>query len=277
MKYIEEYFLTKVWEEIITSWTNWLPLLVICILLYVYRSICVKNIGQKIGLNEPLLPFFPIARTVYRLDIVGAPRWQFLFLGSCGFGFSLLWRMLLSLANDTLANIVWVVYALVCLLISVMYYIKYYRTFKLHSALTLLVFIPGLNLITEAVDALLAFSSAFEERKIPVVAPSNPGRIAGIAGEYAGAEFELADGQELIIGRDGKQCNLVLTGSDAESVSNRHCSIRFSAYDRSYVVTDYSSNGTYDAKTGRKLGVSTKMWEGSTIYLADQRNVFRLG
>ena len=106
--------------------------------------------------------------------------------------------------------------------------------------------------------------------------PSNEknGALACLAGEYAGAAIPLRKGEELMIGRDGAFCNVVLTGN---KISRKHCSIRFNVDTGRYTVTDLSSNGTY-VKNGSRLisGQPTELSAGTILILGNEDNLFRL-
>lgn len=72
--------------------------------------------------------------------------------------------------------------------------------------------------------------------------PSKPqGTIKGVSGFYNGAEVTLADGDEIVIGRNSSLSQLVIPDSN---VSRKHCSIRYHMTEGCYYVTDFSSNGT---------------------------------
>lgn len=104
-------------------------------------------------------------------------------------------------------------------------------------------------------------------------------RIGGVliaeSGDYAGAEFELSDGETLVLGRDPAMCSIVL---EDHNISRQHCSIRYSSADGKYYVTDLSSNGTF-LEDGVRLQPQTEfaMERGERIYLSNQKDIFVLG
>jgi len=102
------------------------------------------------------------------------------------------------------------------------------------------------------------------------------GAIVGKSGMYANAVFQIADGEELVIGRDAVLSNIVVD-TNAEKVSRKHCSVVYFAAKRKYRVTDFSSNGTYKGD-GERLEphVPIMLPCGSSIYLGNRRNEFLL-
>ena len=117
-----------------------------------------------------------------------------------------------------------------------------------------------------------------------VVTPDNgpkslsaDGVVVGIVGKYLNASFEMKDGTELIFGRDPKEANIVFDATAAD-VSRKHCSIRFDGKAQQYVVTDYSSNGTF-LESGMRLEKfqPKTIAKGTVVYLGSSRqNGFRL-
>lgn len=104
--------------------------------------------------------------------------------------------------------------------------------------------------------------------KTPVVA-----KMYGINGEYAGAEVLIGDG--ILIGRDPAVCQLVI---DREKISRKHCKIAYKEASEMYVVTDYSTNGTYILGGGEmKKNLPTELPAGTTIQLGKNGDTFRLG
>ena len=106
---------------------------------------------------------------------------------------------------------------------------------------------------------------------------SADGVVVGIVGKYLNASFEMKDGTELIFGRDPKEANIVFDATAAD-VSRKHCSIRFDGKAQQYVVTDYSSNGTF-LESGMRLEKfqPKTIAKGTVVYLGSSRqNGFRL-
>jgi len=129
------------------------------------------------------------------------------------------------------------------------------------------VFIASLvGLILEFVRGKVELPSAGE------VAQAVSAMIYGIKGEYAGAEAAVGDG--IVIGRDPAACQLVL---NKDKVSRRHCKIAYNPANNTYVVTDYSSNGTYISGKAMQKNQPTEIPAGTMIQLGKDGDIFRLG
>lgn len=101
------------------------------------------------------------------------------------------------------------------------------------------------------------------------------GKIYGIKGEYQGSEIEVAEGEEIVLGRDPKYCELVFAH---KQVSRKHCGIRYDGEKRAYQVIDYSTNGTVFADGGMaRAGVYTSVPSGTVIDLAGGEEKIQLG
>lgn len=116
---------------------------------------------------------------------------------------------------------------------------------------------------------------------VPAPAPSSApassvetGELVGINGQYSGSTIKIEAKGELVIGRDSTSCNLIVSGA---KVSRRHCAVKYDPASHTYRVIDYSSNGTYTSDGKRLLANQyTSLPKGTTIYLGDQSNMFRL-
>jgi uncharacterized membrane protein YhaH (DUF805 family) len=100
--------------------------------------------------------------------------------------------------------------------------------------------------------------------------------LLGVTGMYRNADFFFEEDEELLIGRDAAEVHVVIT-SDSEKISRKHCSISYDPYNEEYIVIDYSSNGTYKDDGSRLVAnLPVRLRRGSTIYLANRKNTFRL-
>ncbi|MDO5574487.1 MAG: FHA domain-containing protein [bacterium] len=100
-----------------------------------------------------------------------------------------------------------------------------------------------------------------------------PGGLIGICGTYNGSKIELAVNEQIMIGRDSAECNLVIV---APKVSRKHCLIQYLGKE-GYKITDFSSNGTFrntDERLAKQIPVVVPA--GTMISLGNQENVFRL-
>ena len=80
------------------------------------------------------------------------------------------------------------------------------------------------------------------------------GVVVGIRGSRQGISYRIYEGEEIAIGRDSKQCQIVI-GSGP--ISRRHCSIKFDMGEQCFYVQDLSTNGTYITGMGR---LQSKCW-----------------
>lgn len=109
----------------------------------------------------------------------------------------------------------------------------------------------------------------------PVPFPTKP-VMRGLAGQYANASIPVEVGPS-VMGRDQTAANLVF-GAEADAVSKRHCSIRWDAGRRVFVVEDLgSTNGTF-LWNGTRLapGQPYELKPGDRFYIGDTRNAFEL-
>jgi len=113
-------------------------------------------------------------------------------------------------------------------------------------------------------------------QKVTYPGPEDNGVIVGKTGMYRNAVFKIKSGEELIIGRDAALSHIIVD-TGAEKVSRKHCSIVYDGHLGQYIVTDYSSNGTY-TEDGVRLPnkVMYSLPRGTTIYLGNRQNSFKL-
>ena len=106
---------------------------------------------------------------------------------------------------------------------------------------------------------------------------SHTGVIRGLSGMYQGFDFPIENNEEILIGTDPAQASIVVD-ANSSYISRRHCSIQYDAMQNVYLVTDYSSNGTYTAD-GIKInsGIPKMLNRGEKIYLGTTDNMFQLG
>jgi len=100
--------------------------------------------------------------------------------------------------------------------------------------------------------------------------------LKGIAGQYAGSAFSLESGGSTL-GRDPGSANLVF-GTEASSVSKRHCSVRWDAGRGLFLLEDHAStNGTFLA-SGERLNPNQprELRPGERFYIGDLRNQFEV-
>ena len=108
------------------------------------------------------------------------------------------------------------------------------------------------------------------------VTPSVPtGKLVCVSGTYAGYDFEVKDGEQIVIGKDANVAQIVIDPS-FKQVSRKHVGISFDAARDQYRVTDYSSNGTLIDGQKMDSGRTVFVHRGTVVSLADEKNAFRL-
>ena len=100
------------------------------------------------------------------------------------------------------------------------------------------------------------------------------GVVVGIRGSRQGISYRIYEGEEIVIGRDSKQCQIVI-GSGP--ISRRHCSIKFDMKEQCFYVQDLSTNGTYITGIGRlQSGCWVKVKKDSILKLINDDYTFVL-
>lgn len=75
------------------------------------------------------------------------------------------------------------------------------------------------------------------------------GLLRCVEGPLKGASIVIRDRETVIIGREAKESNLIISDS---KISRKHCSVTYDADRNVFVLTDFSSNGT-ELANGTKL------------------------
>lgn len=101
------------------------------------------------------------------------------------------------------------------------------------------------------------------------------GYLHGVQGQYAGFDFEIEPGEEIVLGRDEEFCDVTFT---SPQISRRHCGIRYDGVSGSYQIIDYSVTGTV-LSNGRTVNSGSYMVvrPGTIVYLGNQEEAIRLG
>ena len=95
--------------------------------------------------------------------------------------------------------------------------------------------------------------------------------ITGTKGQYENSIIEF-DGT-ITIGRDPGSADLII---DDNNVSRLHCTITYEPKDRTYIVTDHSTNGTFIGRERIEKGKSKLVPKGTFIIIGQSGNNFRL-
>lgn len=101
------------------------------------------------------------------------------------------------------------------------------------------------------------------------------GYLHGVRGQYAGFDFEIEPGEEIILGRDPEFCDVRFK---APYISRRHCGIRYDELTGYYQIIDYSVSGT-TLSNGKTVSAGSYMLvhPGTIVYLGGEEEAIRLG
>lgn len=100
------------------------------------------------------------------------------------------------------------------------------------------------------------------------------GLVVGVRGSRQNASFRLYHEEEAVLGRDSKQCQIVISDG---AISRKHCGIKFNVEQQCYYVCDYSKNGTFVGGIGRmKPDTWVRVEKDSMIQLVNEKNMFIL-
>ena len=103
---------------------------------------------------------------------------------------------------------------------------------------------------------------------------ANAGSLMCINGPYTGKLFGLVPGKEIIIGRDGDSCDIVI---NLPRVSRKHFFIIYHDDRRVYEVEDVSTNGTFvNGDVRLQKNVRYEIEPGEKIDIGDGAASFRL-
>lgn len=104
---------------------------------------------------------------------------------------------------------------------------------------------------------------------IPNPVAIQKGKVQCVSGEYAGAMFEIADQEQVMLGCDASVCRLIFSDS---TISRKHCLIQYNAFANHYIVTDYSTNGVSVNGNLLNKNVPTALEVGTIIQLGNTDN-----
>lgn len=260
---------------------------------YFVKGYAIMCTGHKAKVGGDFMPFVPIARQIYQMKIAECPVWYILFFEATTIttGVTMLVAFLLGLLvpdHPAIIIVLLFIYYIANRVFTVLYYRNYYRAFGFNPNTAWIHIIPGVEMIGSVFTYLIAFSNTilYKDYVDPaeIITPgkeakalSADGVVVGVTGKYANAKFEMKDGTELIFGRDPQEVNIVFDQT-ATDVSRKHCSIRFDGKAQQYVVTDFSTTGTFLESGVRLEKFQPKtIAKGTVIYLgASRQNGFRL-
>lgn len=265
---------------------------VICIVVpYFVHGYVIMCTGRKARLQKDFMPFLPIARQLYQMQIADCPWWYVFFFGSttitCG-SVSLISFLLAKLTGKmVIVSVLLFIYVIANMVFTFLYYRKFYESFGFNPNTACLNIIPNFGFVALTFTFLIAFSNAIRFGKYvePGVdirprtneGPRDKGVVVGILGTYKDATFDMVDGATLVFGRSPQDSNIVFDQLSTD-ISRKHCTVVFDAKTNQYTVVDSSSNGTY-LENGSRLeqGQPKQLSRGTAIYLgSSKKNGFRL-
>lgn len=123
----------------------------------------------------------------------------------------------------------------------------------------------GISFVLSLIGLIVMFIKKKAKSKVEA-------KLIGLRGVYEGAEIDM--GQVIVIGRDPSVAQLVIS---RDNISRKHCKIVYNENTGKYIVTDYSSNGTF-ILNGKRLdeNVPTELEKGTMIELGRDGDAFRL-
>ncbi len=127
-------------------------------------------------------------------------------------------------------------------------------------------------------SAAAAAAAAARERELAAQAQAQPQKVAyirSLAAQHRGSRLQLGS-REIVIGRN-RDCAIAFKDG-TPGVSGRHCSLRWDASSRDFVLTDLNSSyGTF-LLSGQKLtpNVPYHVSAGEQFYLGDDSNMLRV-
>jgi hypothetical protein len=261
---------------------------------YFFVGYSIMCTGRKAGLEDDWMPYVPICRQLYQMKITDSPWWYVFFFGATFISIApislLLLLFFLLTQNFALVVVLFVAYFAANIVFTLFYYFRFYAKFGFNKFAAWFHVITALNLIGTVFGFYIAFANCVtcgngrstgnvsgDQGMIPPDSYQKPhASIRGLSGQYLNAVFDISDGNEVILGRNPMQANLVFDGSQ-EHISNKHCSIRYNRENDCYIVTDFSSIGTF---TGNGVRLTREqpmsLPHGTEIYLVDKTNAFKL-
>lgn len=258
------------------------------VLTYIVSSYMLMATGRKAGVQEDWQPYIPFAKEYYFTRIVREPAWKMVFLGSFSIVITLLIIAISTLfgrASLTMAIILLLAYFGASIYFNITMYFKFYKSFGYHQILSITRYIPLFLLANFVIGVIIATdrSVVYKGKSLygaQSAAPGSPAKSAtavGLSGMYQDTTFDMSNGEEIVFGRDPETCNVIFDQFSA-NVSRKHCGIRFNHETDSFVVIDYSKNGTF-YKDGRKIAngdMPTNVPRGTELYMGNKENTFLL-
>ncbi len=100
------------------------------------------------------------------------------------------------------------------------------------------------------------------------------GQVKCIKGTAAGQGFRIPANARVVVGKNPSKATLVINES---YISNVHCTIQYNAGNNTYIVTDYSTNGTFANGIRLQKGVPMAYPAGTVLMLVNKNIEIKLG
>ncbi len=118
-------------------------------------------------------------------------------------------------------------------------------------------------------------SAYSEQYTTPLFPQKKKATMTGVTGAYMNAQIPVPTQGEMYVGTDASVCSLVIDAAVRE-VSRKHIGISFNDVKSMYIVTDYSSNGTWANDRRLPSGKPSELQPGTLIKLANDKTMFLL-
>ena len=104
--------------------------------------------------------------------------------------------------------------------------------------------------------------------------PADCGTLFFLSGPLSNQSFPLPAYTNVFLGRSSQLCQIVVNTAD---ISRKHICLCYHAAQHTFVITDYSANGTYNTDGERLIAnTSIEVPDGSVFYIGNKQTPFRL-
>ena len=104
--------------------------------------------------------------------------------------------------------------------------------------------------------------------------PADCGTLFFLSGPLTNQSFPLPAYTNVFLGRSSQLCQIVVNTAD---ISRKHICLCYHAAQHTFVITDYSVNGTYNTEGERLIAnTSIEVPDGSVFYIGNKQTSFRL-
>ena len=133
----------------------------------------------------------------------------------------------------------------------------------------------GFLIVLVITAGLSAYAKRIRKKKKTENAPMAFGCICGLAGTYEGKEFSIHSGDEIRIGKNMRDNDLVIDGGH---IGEKHCVIIYDKSSKKYCIKNVSETEIrLNSDIHLQKGEEACLEDGTVIYLGETRHMFRLG